>query len=199
MAVGDVYLLKMFQDFFSVKCLNVFAYQQQNAAAETDALGCFTAFDQSILINWKSSVVSQVTIPNVEVFQIASPSDFKDGAPVNNAGTRAAVLADLMPAFVAASYRSNRNGAGSRRTYKRFTGLKDVDVDNNALSVAFLALPGVIALLAALPLPIANATGSTYVPVQLKSDWVLGAAPTINFPITSYSQPTLSSQVSRKP
>ena len=103
--------------------------------------------------------------------------------------------------WVAFEYTSNRDGAGSRRSHKRFAGLAEADTDNNALSASFLAITEVTNLRNAMAQTIddGQTVPTAFVPVQVKAGWKAGFAPTVNFEITSWQDPRLSSQVSRKP
>ncbi len=201
MAIGDIYCLKMFQQYFTQECLNIFTYRQTGVAIPglSDAAGLFEAFDDAVLAEWIFMVNTSITIPTMEVFQIADPSDNHIATPTNNTGTRAIGDNLRAPSWIAAGFKSNRVGTGSRSSFKRFAGLGEVDIDDNTISPAFVALGPVQNMKVEMATEIAAAGGSTYLPVQLKSGWVLGFPPVENFVITSWVDPTLPSQVSTKP
>ncbi len=199
MAVGDIYVVKMFQEQFLESILNVFYYRQLTQIASENANGLFEGFDAAILANWAGCVIASISVINLEIFQPLVPTDFIDGVPTNNVGLRPDISLDRLPTFIAFSYKSNRFGAGSRASFKRFAGLEEADINANSMSPAFLALAPVIALQAALGNAVASVAGSTYVPIQVKSGWKVGFAPVENFILTTWAVPTLSSQVSRKP
>ncbi len=179
--------------------LNVFFYRQTVTGALSGALGLFNAFQQDLLGHWAGTVVDNVNITEMEVFSIEFPTDFWAAIPPTSQGLRVIATASRVPTWLAYSMRSNRAGAGSRRSYKRFGGIGETDVVENSLASTFLALAAVVNFQAALSLPITEAAGATYEMVQVKSGWTLGFAPTVNFTILNFDPPVLSSQVSRKP
>lgn len=199
MAIGDIYILKMFQTLYSQQMLNVWFYEQVTAGTVDDAEGLFEAFDSDILVEWAGVVTSQVDVTRVEVFNPEIPTDFFDGTPTNNQGTRAAGAGTRSSSYVAAGFRSNRAGPGSRASYKRFSGLSETDMDANSLQASFLDLPAVGNLQAAMANVIElSGADSSYKPIQVKHPVPLGIPVVVNFGITSWSVPYLTSQVSRR-
>lgn len=202
MAQNDVYVAKLFQEEYDQVILNQFFYKQITADGDVGgALGLFQAMDNTILTEWEACVVSQIAITNLEIFVIETPSIYVDGVPTNNIGTRTVADALVCPSWIAFEYTSNRDGAGSRRSHKRFAGLAEADVDNNSLAAAFLAITEVTNLKNAMAATIndGETVNTKYEPVQVKANWVVNFAPTVNFSILSWQVPRLSSQVSRKP
>ena len=200
MPVGTIYCVKMEGTIFSQEMLNVFFYEETIPGVPDDAEGLFDAFDQFILAQWKFTVTNQVDILNVEVFAPLTPSDFHDGQPANNKGTRTAPAGERMSSYNCFSYRSNRAGPGTRSSFKRFSGLMESDQDANSLSASFLAIPEVGFLADNMGGVIDDgAAGATYKPVQVKHPVPLFFAPVKNFDITSWGGAFATSQVSRKP
>jgi len=201
MPVGVKYALKMKQLEYAQDILNVFYYRQTvvNAAGAQDAEALFEAFNLDVLSHWDEVVTDEISILEVEVFAIEFPTDNHQAVPNNNVGTRTVVTAERAPSWVAAGYKSNRNGAGTRSSFKRFAGLSQIDYDANGFTTAFLALAAVESLRNALGSEIESAGGSKFVPVQLKSGWTLGINPVENFQLNTWLLPVLTSQVSRKP
>lgn len=201
MAVGDIYVIKMKQVYFTEVILNVFFYRQNSIVVPglTDADGLFEAFNRLVLAQWDDMVNTSISITELEVFSIEFPVDNFVGTPGNDVGKR--VIADNLraPSWIAAGFKSNRAGPGTRSSFKRFAGLGEVDIDDNSISPAFIALAGTQGMVTLMGIPIATTGGSEYTPVQVKSGWVLGVAPTENFVLTSWIDPKLTSQVSRKP
>lgn len=201
MAIGDIYCIKMFQSYFTQECLNVFTYRQTGVALPglSDAAGLFEAFDLDVLSDWIGMVSTSISIPEMEVFQIADSSDNHIATPTNDTGIRA--LADNLraPSWVAAGFKSNRVGTGSRSSFKRFAGIGEIDINDNVLANSFITLAATVALKASMAAVIEAAGGSEYQPIQVKSGWVLDTPPVENFEITSWVDPKLTSQVSRKP
>ncbi len=200
MAVGDVYCLKMFQTLYLQNVLNVFFYRQTLPGTPDDAEGLFRAFDEDVLSDFVNCVLNQLDIIRLEVFDPSNPTDFFDGSPVNNVGTRVAAAGNRSPSYLSFGFRSNRAGPGTRASFKRFAGLQELDIDANSLQPSFTTLPAVIDLTAALGVAITQGgAGAVYQPVQVKHPVPLGIPVIENFEITSWSVPFATSQVSRKP
>lgn len=200
MAIGSIYCVKMFQTLFSQQVLNVFFYRQTIPGTPEDAEGLFLAFDEDVLSDFVGTVINQLDIIRLEVFDPEVPSDFFDGVPVNNQGTRSFVAGQRSPSYTCFGFRSNRAGPGSRASFKRFSGLQEADIDANSLQPSFTGLAAVVALQDALAVSITDGfTGGVYQPVQVKHPVPLGLPVVENFEITSWSVPFATSQVSRKP
>ncbi len=199
MAVNDIYVVKQFGQYLGQQCLNTYFYRQVTVLGDTDAFGLWEAMDSAILSELVGCVVTGYTVDQVEVYQILSPTDYYTGTPSNSVGLRSAVASSLAPSSQAFSYRSNRAGAGTRRSYKRYSGMVDTDADGNGLAVAFTSLAPVTNLQAALGAVISAGAQSTYEPVQVAASWVAGLLVTVNFTIASWDAATLTTQTSRKP
>lgn len=199
MAVDDVYVIKMKQIANQQEMLNQFFYVVSVDEGSDGAKELFDEFNTDILADWKNCVQDDQKITAVEVFNIGVPTKFWEALPSNNTGTRAATNTTRVPTWTAFSYRSNRNGAGTRRSYKRFAGLLEVDIDYNVLSSAFLAITDVEDLRNMLGTKLTGVSGGEFLPTQISAGWVPGITPLINFNLTSWIAPVLTSQVSRKP
>lgn len=199
MAVNDTYVLKMKQSMFTQSILNVFYYTQVVATADpkTPSELLFDAFDASVLSVWKTAFITSISIEEVEVINIATPADTFAATPTNNTGSRAIGDNLRAPTWIAAGFKSNRAGAGTRAAFKRFAGLGEVDIDDNSISPAFVTLAA--GLQAAMADLLGTVGVNMFQPVQVQSGWLLGFAPVVNFNITSWNDPKLTSQVSRKP
>lgn len=200
MAIGTVYCVKAFGTIYAQNMLNVYFYRQETDGVPSGALGLFDAFDNEVLAAWAQSVVDQVDIINLEVFSPFAPSDFQDGAPVNNKGDRAITIGERSPSYLAFGFKSNRAGPGSRSSFKRYCGLQEDNMDANSLNTAFTTNADIVALQAVLGEEIDDGlTGASYVPVQVKHPVTLFVAPVVNFDITNWGTAYLTSQVSRRP
>lgn len=199
MTIGEHYSVKLFGDYLGEAFLNTFAYRQTAGIATNSAQQLSTQFDSSVLFDLADSVGDQTNYTRLEVFAIETPSDYSDVVPANSTGTRVFSGGTLSPSWVAFGFRSNRAGAGTRASYKRFCGLGEVDVTENSLASTFISRASVIALRAALSQTLAFVGGNTWVPVQLLSGWTPGSSPTENFGIIDYGIAYLTSQVSRRP
>lgn len=198
MAVNDIYVVKQFQNMFNVAILNVYFYRQLSVVAAEGSAGLFEGFDDGLLSQWVGTVHDQMSTLNVEVFAIATPEDFTSGVPTNSVGTRAIENVDRQPPWSAFSFKSNRSGAGSRSSFKRYAGLQDEDISGLVLTDSFLQNQSVIGLGDELGDEQVSGAGSTYIPIQVKSGWVVGVAPIENFTLTNWQAPTATTQVSRK-
>jgi len=200
MAFNEVYQVKMKQTYFTQDLLNVFYYRQNAAgpAVPSYAEQLFDAFDANVLSVWTTAINTSLSVTTVEVINLPSPSDTYEGTPTNNQGARA--IADNLraPSFICASFKSARAGAGSRASFKRFAGLAEVDIDDNSISPAFVTLAA--GLRSAMGQILTSAQGSSFTPVQVTSATVkVGFSPVVNYTIQNWFDPTLSTQVSRKP
>lgn len=199
MAIGEHYSLKVFGTYLGEAFLNTFAYRQTAGADPNPALGLATQFDASVLFDVADSVGDQMFFNRIECFSIESPSDYHDGPSANPQGLRVFAGGTSSPSYLAFGFRSNRAGAGTRASYKRFCGLGEVDVTDNSLGTTFTSRPSVVALRSALAQSLSYLGVNTWIPVQLKAGWSPGIPPVENFPITAYGVPYLTSQVSRRP
>lgn len=200
MAIGDIYQLKMKQLYFTQDILNVFYYRQTVEGTPTPSFSTqlFQGFDLNVLSVWQGAFSTSITIPEVEVINLPTPSDSFLGTPANNVGTRAIGDNLRAPSWIAAGFKSNRAGAGTRSSFKRFAGLAEIDIDDNVISPAFITLAA--GLQAAMGDIIPTPQASVFEPVQVKSATVIvGFQPVFNFVITDWLAAVLTSQVSRKP
>ncbi len=200
MATGDIYVVKMKQVYFTQEILNLFYYHQtaQNNP-DTNAIGLADEFDQNVLADWAGMVNTSISITELETFAINNPIDNDSRVPLNNVGTRAIGDNLRAPSWIAAGFKSNRNGPGTRSSYRRFAGLGEEDIDDNVISPTFVALQAVQDLKASMAAILVTVSGSQYQPIQVPGGWSVGVYPGINFNLVSWLDPTLTSQVSRKP
>lgn len=199
MTVGDVYTLRLKSTALGQQCVNVFYYRTTVDAGSASAANLVGVWDGFIQQWIAGSVGDYVTFDEIECFAINNPSDFSSTVPPFPTGGRVIGAASQSPSYVAFGMRSNRAGAGTRSSYKRISGIGEGDAEGNALTALFLTIPSVINLQANLGALLAGASGNFYEPVQVKSGWMLGIAPIVNFVITNWGIPYLTSQVSRRP
>lgn len=198
MAANEVYYIKVFSRLLGQAILNTYAYKQVTGVAALNAAQLHNLFNSFVQPHVRGIAPDTMDIDNVEVFSINNPTDFHDGPPSNTTGARAILPADMLPSYTAFGFRSNRAGAGTRSSYKRYAGMGEGDVDGNDLSAAFKIIPSVVSLTVALGTGFVGGAGEIFDPVQIKSGWLLGVPPVVNFFITSYAVPYLTSQVSRR-
>lgn len=198
MPVNTIYVAKLFGEMLGVDTLNVFFYRQLTDAGGDGADGLHQGINTAVLASLVDCVYTGMNYPNLECFSIVVGSDYFSAQPSNNVGTRTIPNAERQAPWAAFSYKSNRAGAGSRSSYKRFSGLGEADTEGGGLSSAFKALVPVTDLQAALGNIVISTAGSNYVPIQVKSNWKVGFAPTENFILTDFQAAFYTSQVSRK-
>lgn len=198
MAINEHYSLKLFGTVLGQAFLNTFAYRQFADVGGNYADDLASIFDTFILTHLAGAVGTYVGFDRIEAFSIEDPGDFKDRSPNQATGLRAIATTGQPPSYTAFGTRSNRAGAGSRASYKRFVGMAEDDSDGNTLTATFLALAAVVSLIANLGDPLVHVSGNSWVPVQLKAGWLLGVPPIENFVINAYGIPYLTSQVSRR-
>lgn len=199
MAAGQCYAVRVFGDYLDQEFVNVYAYQQTIAITGNAANELTNGIDNHILFPLTGCVGDDTHYTRIEAFAIENPSDYDEKTPGNDSGNRAFTASARAPSYLAFGLRSNRGGAGTRASYKRFCGIGETDMEANFLEAAFLAIPSVEDLQVNLGTTIVSAGGDEFVPVQVKSGWELGIAPILNFLITAYGIPYLTSQVSRRP
>lgn len=198
MTVGDHFVVKLFGDLISQEFLNVFTYRQTAGSAPLPADDLGSMIDTSIVARLANCIGTYVGLNRIETFGIENPSDYDDRAPTDINGNRSFATENVPPSYTAFGYRSNRAGAGTRSSYKRFCGLGETDVTGNTLAASFLVLEAAAGLQDILSSALIHASGNVFQPVQLRSGWVLGTPPIENFTILAYGVPYLTSQVSRR-
>lgn len=194
MSIGDCYAVKLFQDFDGQQLLNVWTYEQvAGGSNQADALR--DAFESTVLAEIAALQVTTIDYTNLEVFNIEFGSDYADGAPTPGSGLRTADT--LLPKFVALGMRSNRDGYGSRRSFKRFGGFNEADtLSATTWQSSIMGLADTLA--AAMQGNLSDGT-NTFKPIQLLSGWSPGSVPNKNFDITSWTAVNrITSQVSRR-
>lgn len=198
MTVGDVYTLRLKSTALGQECVNVFYYRTTVDAGGASAANLVGIWDDFVQQWVAGSVGDYVAFNEIEAFAINNPVDFVSTIPPFPTGSRAIGVASQSPTYAAFGMRSNRAGAGSRSSYKRISGLGEGDMEGNSLTALFLGIPAVVNLQANMAALLAGAGGNFYEPVQVKSGWTLGVAPIVNFVITNWGIPYLTSQVSRR-
>ncbi len=198
MAVGEHYSLKLFGNLLGQQFLNTFAYRQTSGVQPNEAALLALQFGLDIQFHLAACVGDYCAYTRIEAFSIETPTDYSDDVAPVPFGARIFAVDGQPPAYVAFGFRSNRAGAGSRSSYKRFCGIGDTDMIGNELEASFLALAPLAFLQTNLGDPLAHGSGVTFVPIQLESGWIPGGLPIENFTITSYGDAYLTSQVSRR-
>lgn len=197
MGVGSIYRVILSGSYLGQQITNVWHYAQLAGGSGNQSGGLSTEFQAEVLANLADCVASQYDFTNLLVVDVQTPSQFTDdSSPTPSTGARTIADADLAPSYLAFGFRSNRNGPGSRYSYKRFPGLSEVDFDGNALTATFKALAD----------PLRAALGSTlvsganqYFPFQIPGGVELGQVPPAGFVVNGWNDAYLTTQNSRKP
>jgi len=201
MASGDVYKLDLLSTWTIdqvVPMRNTFFYQLVNAVSGV-AQRCFEAFEEDVLPELIALAPIHVTFDRIDVVNVGTPTDFYTDFIGGVAGDRETDPASTgSPSWLCVQLVGNRAGPGTRNARKRFSFLYEGDVIGNQTTVAFDLLAELSALETALEGGIAFAS-IAFNPVVVAHPVTLGTAPTVRFPITSYSAARkLSTQNTRK-
>lgn len=128
-ALGDVYQVLLEGSYGANTWSNVFWYKntQYFGAGGADVLG--QLFVANVLDKLCELQHTTTLYSRVQVIDYGDPSEFaEDATPAIPAGL---LTGDTSPAFVAFSYRLQRQQPGQRHGYKRFIGAPDADVVGN--------------------------------------------------------------------
>lgn len=128
MALGDIYQIKLNQRFGGTDMLNVFYYVSNDATIDANSLG--QPFFNVIVLNLVPWVYQGVDYVGAEIENLFDPVDF-GGYTFATQGQKAG---NVLPNFVAMSYRMDRQRRDMRHGYKRFFGLIEEQVTGNGLN-----------------------------------------------------------------
>lgn len=195
MAVNDVVMLRLDGDYKGQNWSNVFYYRQTAAGCANEAQALWNAFNGNPMTQITDFMNSEVNIVSLLSVIVRAPNVYYQAAPTITEGQRVGT-SEPAPSYIAGSVRFNRNGPGSRYSYKRFVGALEEDYDGNTTETAAANL--LFDIGGALDVAISNG-GCTYEPVQVESGWVYYTQPTVNFVINETLSARITTQNSRKP
>lgn len=198
MAIADVYNVRMGGGYLGNAWLNSFWYRCLADGAGVGAEQLLNSFQLSVLQPFAEFANTGVTITTLECVNYGDPLDFDVQSPSETEGLREET-SDPAPSFLTASMQFNRQGPGSRYSYKRFCGLYELDINGNALTSTAITLLD----------DLSDGCRSQQVygdwifaPVQVKQPAPgtggLGTNPTVNFTITTTLRVFLGTQNTRK-
>lgn len=182
MTVGDIYQLRLNLNHPSdPECINVFYYRVITQTNSISAENVADDFVTNILDAIMEPLANNITANGLTTINGMSNSDFNETNPSVSGGSGTGTPA---PAFIAIGYRSQRNGPGSRRSYKRVVGPPSnvFDTTNGRFSLDFQALIETASDIFDDTLTLA---GGTLDPCQITGGFVLGVTPTFHFDLTS--------------
>lgn len=194
MAVNDVIMLRLDGDYQGQNWSNVFFYRQTAAGCANEAQALWNAFNGTPMTEITDFMNDEVNVTSLLSVIIRAPNVYYQATPTRTAGQRAGT-SQPAPSYMAGSIRFNRNGPGSRYSYKRFVGVLEEDFSGNATESAAIALLNAIG--DALVVSISNG-GCTYEPVQVASGWTYYTQPTVNHVINENLAARVTTQNSRK-
>lgn len=194
---NEITALKLFGTCQGEPTLNVFHYQIQGTGAPgvnfADSL--ITGFISVMGSSLQAALADNATFNRIEVICYAVPVIF-GGQTIAWQGEEDSPEDDDSPSYLALSFRSNWNGPGSRRGYKRFGGVPLGHVQGNVITDAvYLGLLDDLA--ADMASDVVN-SGNTFKPFVVQGPKVLGVNPT-GYVITEWEFLKLTTQNTRKP
>lgn len=188
MTIGDVIQVKVSGTYLGEAWNNVFYYLQAGGGAAA-AGACLNLFEAQVMDNVVDMMLDTSDVTYLTAVNGMNNADQYERLP--NAGYSvgeldAAVLGEA-PSNVAVGFRSNRNGIGTRYSYKRFAGVplswlsaNGWDASSDTLRAAMaVALGGTL-----------TGSGYTFQPVQVTGGFTLGTAPTYTFVLDAWSPMT---------
>lgn len=196
MALNDIYKLTLSGQTLGEDNDNVFYYRTEATGSGSGAQNLCNSFEATILPAIFPLLSENATFQLIEAVNLASPTDYYSQVPSPNAGTRDSDGGvNDMPSFLVASVQFNRNGPGTRYSYKRFSGLLKADTLGNDLQSGTAAAW----VSACVVFAVAAVFGSwTFRPVQVKHPTPLGVNPVVNFVIGQVLEVELGTQNTRK-
>lgn len=199
MASGDVFVVKLFGNYDADETLNVFHYVQEgpdiggvNTVAEL-----INGFIGVIGSSLQAPLVDDAFFTRIEAFGYRAPAIYNDiraiawqGDIVPGSDNEGA------PSFLTLTFRSSRNGPGTRYGYKRFSGIPTDFINRNRITdTAYLTL------LSDLAGDLGNqltAGGLTFTPFIVQGPKNLGTNP-LGYRATTWAFNGIGTQNSRKP
>jgi hypothetical protein len=134
MAVGDHYIIKVFQTLLGQQVLNVYAYEVTSGTLI--ASDVVIPFETHLLAPLSVAQSTQLAIDTIEVVNLENPSDFFIAASAiggNEGG-------DVMAPFVCYSALLRRASRAVRNGHKRWAGVPEGAVTAGHLESSFLAI-----------------------------------------------------------
>lgn len=194
MAVNDVYKCTLRGQYLGEEWVNVFFYRQTAVAAGNQAILLWQRFDATVADDYADWANTEVSFLELEILNMRVPTEFTSVQPTKTAGQRTATAGEA-PSFLTGTIRFNRNGPGTRFSYKRLVGLCEEDIIQNGLSsAAVTALTGIGTLIRT---TLINGL-ATFIPCQVRHPVILGVNPTVNFDLNNVTAVRLGTQNTRK-
>lgn len=141
-ANSGIYELVLVQDYIGVECLNVFHYRS-NTGEDDVQNNCGLAFNADNLPDIALIQSEDVTYTDIIVRNITGTLADAVVTPSTAAGD---VIGAELATFYAASFKYHRQSKDTRNGGKRFTGMVEENVQNNAFTGAFQTLMDTLAL-----------------------------------------------------
>lgn len=181
-AINDIYQIKM-KSLHPVgeECLNVFYYRVNTQTGTITAQVVADDFISDPLVEFRK-IMSDLTLIN-EV-SVINGMDNQDTNETNPSVFGTYGQDNTLPSALALAIRSRRNGAGTRRSYKRFTGIPSavMTTSDGAIQETFQEIVEDVLTAAAASLVTGEGNLS---PCQISGGFVLGTDPSFAFALTS--------------
>lgn len=194
MAVGDIYQLVFNHTVLGVACVNRFWYRQDVAGSVSGAVSAASSFNLSLVPAFAAAQSDDCVYQSIEVVNYRTPTDFTVMTPTVTTGTRTPTTFTLPPELVA-KLKFNRNGPGTRYTFKAISGFLREDIDNSGLTAAATTIANNLGIV------LDNAltwSGATFSQVQVQGPTTLGVNPTAFFVVNQYLAAAFGTQNTRK-
>lgn len=186
MAVGDIIQLRLEGQYLGQAWQNVF-YYRVNSGTGNAAGSCLNLFEQDVL-----GIILNAMVDTSEVIMLTAVNGMNNGDQYSRApnpgfifGTVDAVEIGQAPSNAAVGFRSNRNGIGTRYSYKRFGGVPLEWIEGNAWTVSAGIAHDAIEVALGDSL---SGAGFVFQPYQVSGGFKLGVAPTATFPLTNWQR-----------
>lgn len=142
MALSDVYQVRLASEYLGRNMLNVFWYRHDAVGSGSAASQLLTAFNTNVALAVRDITNSQVLNYTTTVVNYRDPTnDNAEGVAGDGLVTGEA---NMVPRY-ALSMRSAWPGPGTRRAYKRFSGITEEAMDNQVVSAAYAARVSLLA------------------------------------------------------
>lgn len=197
MTVGDVYRVVVDQQYLGQEMLNVFYYQHTAGTGTDQAANLADIFQDNMLQEMSNLQLDTVEYDSISVVNgMRNTDQFVLASPTPAGGDLDSATLINSPSDLAVGFRSNRNGMGTRYSYKRFGGVPLSYVAGNGWSSLYdSALLSMAAELGT----VLTQSGNSFTPVQITGGFKFGTAPTPTFFLTSWVFDTVpSSQATRR-
>lgn len=133
MAIGDIYELKVYQDYGTRvrECLNVYYFRQTGVAGDSQSVRrAFLDVLDPLIRAWQSSILRTSFLEARNLFNV---TDF-DAIDVTGDDLLGLTVQSALPVHDTITFRLIRTTRDIRNGYKRYTGITETSVDNGQVT-----------------------------------------------------------------